>query len=100
MLNSYGKCSLCRYWLGFRSIAADIVNRDGDNLLAVKGNQERLHNMFLNDFSFAQLTHLDGDKFETEEVGKRGRKMVRSYYVVPFTEVFGDFFVDWEGLEN
>lgn len=83
-----------------RTIAADIVNREGDYLLAVKGNQERLHNMFLNKFSFAQLAHLDCDKFETEEVGKRGRKMVRSYYVVPFTEAFGDFSVDWKDLES
>ncbi|WP_269447619.1 ISAs1 family transposase [Aliivibrio salmonicida] len=55
---------------------------------------------YLNKFSFAQLAHLECDKFETEEVGKRGSKMVRSYYVVPFTEVFGDFSVDWKGLES
>lgn len=55
-----------------RAIAEDIRNRGDDYLLAVKGNQERLHNMFLKEFSFAKLAQLKCDKFETEELGSRG----------------------------
>ncbi|EOU2465003.1 ISAs1 family transposase, partial [Vibrio navarrensis] len=31
---------------------------------------------------------------------KRGRKVIRTYITVPFTQEFGDFAVDWKGLKT
>ncbi|MEH0691093.1 ISAs1 family transposase, partial [Vibrio cholerae] len=83
-----------------RSIAAEIVDRGGDYLLAVKDNQKALHALFQRHFSFSQLAEHKATSIETVESGQRGRTTTRMYTVVPFTEAFGDFAVDWKGLKS
>ncbi len=83
-----------------RSIAELIVDRKGNYLMSVKDNQANLHKVFTEHFSLAQLSQYGSDSFEQEEVGLRGRKILRNYIVVPFTDKFGDFASKWKGLKS
>lgn len=83
-----------------RAIAEDIVLRGGDYLMSVKDNQPRLHALFQSHFSFEKLAEYSSHAVEQEEAGKRGRKVIRTYITVPFTQEFGDFAVDWKGLKT
>ncbi|MDE1311754.1 ISAs1 family transposase [Vibrio aestuarianus] len=83
-----------------RSIAKEIVERGGDYLMSVKSNQARLHALFESKFAFDKLAEYAAQAVEQEEVGKRGRKMVRTYITVPFEQKYGDFAVDWKELKT
>ncbi|BEI22400.1 ISAs1 family transposase [Vibrio fluvialis] len=83
-----------------RSIAELIVGRKGDYLMSVKDNHPSLHKVFTDHFSLEQLNKYAGQAHEQEEIGQRGRKVLRSYIVIPFTEKFGDFATKWEGLKS
>ncbi|MGR5000241.1 ISAs1 family transposase [Vibrio celticus] len=83
-----------------RSIAELIVGRKGDYLMSVKDNQPSLHQVFTDNFSVEQLTSYAAESYDQEEVGQRGRKVLRSYVVVPFSDKFGDFAVKWKGLKS
>ncbi|WP_254413519.1 ISAs1 family transposase [Vibrio furnissii] len=83
-----------------RSIAKQITERGGDYLLAVKENQKALHALFQEHFPFSKMSEYEAQSIELEESGQRGRRTVRTYTVVPFTEEFGDFAVDWSELKS
>lgn len=83
-----------------RAIAELIVARKGDYLMSVKDNQPSLHKVFTKHFSLEQLSRYASDSFEQEEIGQRGRKILRSYIVVPFTDKFGDFASKWKDLKS
>lgn len=83
-----------------RSIAELIVGRKGDYLMSVKDNQPSLHKVFTDNFSLGQLSDYSEYAYEEEEVRQRGRKVLRSYIVIPFTEAFGDFSAKWKGLKS
>ncbi|EGU33602.1 putative transposase yncI [Vibrio scophthalmi LMG 19158] len=82
------------------SIAELIVDRKGDYVISVKDNQPSLHKVFTDNFSLGQLSDYSEYAYEEEEIGKRGRKVLRSYIVILFTEKFGDFTVKWKGLKS
>ncbi|WP_375320587.1 ISAs1 family transposase [Aliivibrio logei] len=83
-----------------RAIAELIVERKGDYLMSVKDNQPSLHKVFTEHFSLGQLCDYASDSFEEEEICLRGRKTLRSYIVVPFTDKYGDFASKWKGLKS
>ncbi|MGF1843526.1 hypothetical protein L4C39_10100 [Vibrio clamense] len=43
-----------------------------------------------------QSSHNASDSFEQEEIRQRGRKILKSYIVVPFTDKFGYFASKWK----
>ncbi|MEH0690926.1 ISAs1 family transposase, partial [Vibrio cholerae] len=59
-----------------------------------------LHALFQRHFSFSQLAEHKAKSIEMVESGQRGSTTTRMYTVVPFTEAFGDFAVDWKGLKS
>lgn len=61
------------------AVAKEIVERGGDYLMSVKSNQPSLHALFESKFAFDKLREYAAQSVEQEEVGKRGRKMVRTY---------------------
>ncbi|MFV8421677.1 ISAs1 family transposase [Vibrio parahaemolyticus] len=74
-------------------IATTITDKGGDYLLAVKGNQGKLHKAIQ-----AQLQpHID-DPVVCCEKG-RGRNEARAYAVLPATELTSEF-ADWPGLKT
>ena len=90
-----------------RAIAADIVKRGGDYILAVKGNQGRLHDEIRDQFDFA-LRQLAGPKLDsarwtaarTEESG-HDRTETRSVLVCHDLEWMSpDIRADWSGLAS
>ncbi len=83
-----------------RSIAELIVDREGDYVMSVKDNQPNHHKVFTDNFSLGQLSDYSEYAYEDEEVGQRGRKVLRSHIVIPFTEKVGDFAVKWKGLKS
>jgi predicted transposase YbfD/YdcC len=83
-----------------RSIAELIVDRKGDYVMSVKENQPSLHKVFTDNFSLGHLSDYSEYAYEEEEIGKRGRKVLRSYIVIPFTDKFGDFASKWKGLKS
>src|SRR5207245_10704423 len=78
-----------------RSIAAQIVDGQADYVLALKGNQDTLHQQVIdyvdeqldNDFADAQAR-----RHITKETG-HGREEIRTYLHMPVPE-------DWQGLEQ
>ncbi|MEZ9476217.1 hypothetical protein AB4172_13885 [Vibrio splendidus] len=65
----------------------------------VKDNQPSLHKVFTDNFPLGQLSDYSEYAYEKEEVRQRGRKVLKSYIVIPFTEEFGDFSANWKGLK-
>ena len=60
-----------------------IIDKGGDYLLAVKGNQGRLHGAFLNHFSFKQISEIGNnneDVYHTSDIG-HDREESRSHLV-------------------
>lgn len=68
--------------------------------MSVKSKQPRLHALFESNFSFDKLAQHSAHSVEQEEVGKRGRKILRTYITVPFSQEYGDFAVDWKALKT
>ena len=85
-----------------KEIAAKIVEKKGDYVLALKGNQENLHrdvkNLFLkaleNDFE-----GLEHQSCRTTDSG-HGREETRVYYVVEAPEDLVKRYPEWKGLKT
>lgn len=84
-----------------KSIADEIVKNGGEYVLAVKGNQQGLHDEICNFFDQAEAIDFDGIKHDmhTSFEKNRGRKEERSLYVtgeidwLPMKE-------EWEGIKS
>ena len=82
-----------------RNIADKIVKKEGDYLLAVKGNQPKLQAAFEKHFPLPKLSQYDGDRFETKEKA-HGRTEHRMYFVADIFEEFVDFSFEWPELKT
>lgn len=82
-----------------REIARKIVAKDADYLLAVKGNQGRLHDAFKNHFSIEKMNQWDGESFRTEE-NSHGRIEMRLHVVSDVFDEFVNHSFDWEGMKT
>ena len=63
-----------------RDIAKKIVDKGADYLLAVKGNQGKLHDAFENHFSMDKINNWEGETYRTE--GKSHGRMESRLYLV------------------
>ncbi len=78
-----------------RDIAKKIVDKGADYLLAVKGNQGKLHEAFENHFSVEKVNQWKCDTFRTEE--KSHVRMVTRLHIV--NDIFDEFVnlsFDWK----
>jgi predicted transposase YbfD/YdcC len=90
-----------------RAIAADIVERGGDYILAVKGNQGRLHDEIRDQFDFAlrQLAtaKLDPDRWSATRTRESGHDRTETRSVLVCHDLLWmspDIRADWQGLES
>ena len=82
-----------------RAIAKKIVSKEADYLLAVKGNQGKLHEAFLNHFDVMQVQNWSGDSYQTVEK-KHGRHETRFYIVSDLFDEFVNLSFDWPGMKT
>lgn len=82
-----------------REIAKQIVEKDADYLLAVKGNQERLEQAISQTFNSGMINDYDGDKYCIQEQG-HGRTETRLAMVSHDTGLLGDIAFDWPKLKT
>ena len=83
-------------------IAAKVLEKEADYILAVKGNQGRLHNAFESRLSLREIQKMNTDEldfYETTQVG-HGRKEVRQYLLFDPFEEFVDLEFEWPGLKK
>jgi predicted transposase YbfD/YdcC len=84
-----------------KAIAAQIVDQEADYLLALKGNQETLHDEVIeyidrhseNDFADVQVRRL------TTTDSAHGREEVRNYFHMPVPDTLSDLKL-WKGLNS
>ncbi len=83
-----------------RDIARKIVEQDANYLLAVKGNQPKLHEAFKTHFTASKILsdHFDS-AYETIEKN-RGRIERRIHVVSDIFDEFVNFSFDWKGLRT
>jgi predicted transposase YbfD/YdcC len=79
-------------------IAKKIVDKGGDYLLPVKGNQERLQKALNNLFSISRLEAKETETYTTSEKG-HGREETRHCMVADASEM-GDLAFEWTGLKK
>lgn len=79
-------------------IAKKIVDKGGDYLLPVKGNQERLQKALDSIFSINRLESAETETYTTAEKG-HGRKETR-HCMVANAEEIGDLAFEWAGLKT
>ena len=84
-----------------KAIAADIIDRGGDFVLALKGNQETLHNAVIDHVT----THMENDfadidvrRLTTTETA-HGREEIRNYFHMPVPSDLADKDL-WKGLRS
>lgn len=82
-----------------KNIAEKIKDKKADYLLAVKGNQGKLHDAFKENFPIKLFSDYDGDSFSTQEVS-HGRRETRLHIVSDVTPEFCDFEFEWKGLKK
>ncbi|WP_299735803.1 ISAs1 family transposase [uncultured Endozoicomonas sp.] len=82
-----------------RDIAKKIVDKGADYLLAVKGNQGKLHEAFENHFSIEKVNQWTGDLFRTEEKS-HGRMESRLHIVSDIFDEFVNLSFDWKGMKT
>lgn len=82
-----------------KEIAEKIKYKKADYLLAVKGNQGKLHDAFKENFPIKLFSNYDGDSFSTQEVS-HGRKETRLHVVSDVTPAFCDFEFEWKDLKK
>ena len=82
-----------------REIAKQIVNKDADYLLAVKGNQKKLEQAISQMFNSSMINDYDGDKYCIQEQG-HGRTETRLAMVSHDTDMLGDLTNDWANLKT
>ena len=80
-----------------RKIAEKIVEKEGDYLLAVKGNQGKLHAAFEQHFPLHKLQNWNGDVYTTTEKS-HGRTETRMHIVSEVFDEFVNFAFDWKKL--
>ena len=79
-------------------IAKKIVDKGGDYLLPVKGNQKRLQKALDSIFSIARLEAKETESYTTSEKG-HGREETRHCMVANASEI-GDLVFEWPGLKT
>jgi len=79
-------------------IAKKIVDKGGDYLLPVKGNQERLQTALDGIFSIGRLELPETEAYTTKEKG-HGREEIRMCMVTDADEI-GDLVFEWSGLKT
>jgi predicted transposase YbfD/YdcC len=79
-------------------IAKKIVDKSGDYLLPVKGNQERLQTALDDIFSIARLELPETEAYTTKEKS-HGREEIRMSMVADASEI-GDLVFEWPGLKT
>lgn len=72
-----------------KNIAEKIKDKKADYLLAVKGNQGKLHDAFKEYFPLKLFSDYDGDSFSTQEVS-HGRQEIQLHIVSDVTPAFCD----------
>ena len=82
-----------------RDIAKKIVDKGADYLLAVKGNQGKLHDAFENHFSMDKINNWEGETYRTEEKS-HGRMESRLYLVSDIFDEFVSLSFDWKGMKT
>ena len=82
-----------------RDIAEKIVDKGADYLLAVKGNQGKLHNAFKDHFSMEKINEWTGESYRTEEKS-HGRMESRFYLVSDVFDEFVNLSFDWKGMKS
>ena len=82
-----------------REIASKIVDKGADYLLAVKGNQGKLHEAFENHFSSEKINGWKGDSFKTTEKS-HGRLELRLHIVSDIFDEFVNLSFDWKGMKT
>ena len=80
-----------------RKIAEKIVAKEGDYLLAVKGNQGKLHAAFEQHFPLHKLQNWNGDVYTTTEKS-HGRTETRMHIVSEVFDEFVNLSFDWKQL--
>ena len=80
-----------------RKIAEKIVEKEGDYLLAVKGNQGKLNAAFEQHFPLHKLQNWNGDVYTTTEKS-HGRTETRMHIVSEVFDEFVNFAFDWKKL--
>jgi predicted transposase YbfD/YdcC len=85
-----------------KEIAAKIVEKKGDYVLALKGNQENLHHDVKNLFLKALENDFEGLKHQNCRTTDRGhgREATRVYYVVEVPEDLAKRYPEWKGLKT
>jgi len=84
-----------------KEIAAQIIEQGGDYVLALKGNQSKLHDEIVNYFEQAKeygTQDVDYQFFESEEKG-HGRKEKRKIYVTDSIDFLSQK-KNWKGLQS
>jgi predicted transposase YbfD/YdcC len=84
-----------------KAIAADIIERGGDYVLALKGNQGRLSEQAKQFFTQAQANQFAGIAYEYHETvdGDHGRVEVRRYWTVTVPPEITEA-AKWKGLQT
>ncbi len=85
-----------------KNIAEIIVNKKADYILALKGNQSKLHDEVENFFEQAIKfgdSGVEFNEYKFEEEGK-GRKEIRRVYVATEWDFLEDYKLDWKGLSS
>ena len=85
-----------------KTIAADIVERGGDYVLALKGNQGHLHHDVRQTFDYWQrhdFQGIDPSYHETVEKG-HGRLDIRRYRTLPLPAWMASEYAAWKGLKS
>ena len=87
-----------------RDIAEEIVEKEADYILAVKGNQENLEEAIKNTFDEAMKNDFEGVKYSTNKSTDKnhGRIEVRTCYVLPILYLLGAsaFKKKWKKLRS
>ncbi|VEA08847.1 Transposase [Salmonella enterica subsp. enterica serovar Sanjuan] len=82
-----------------KDIAEKIKDKKADYLLAVKGNQGKLHNAFKENFPIKLFSNYEGGSFSTQEIS-HGRQETRLNIISDVTPEFCDFEFEWRGLKK
>ena len=82
-----------------RDIASKIVDKGADYLLAVKGNQGKLHEAFEKHFSSEKINDWKGNSFKTTEKS-HGRLELRLHIVSDIFDEFVNLSFDWKGMKT
>jgi predicted transposase YbfD/YdcC len=85
-----------------KEIAAKIIDKDGDYVLALKGNQENLHNDVAKLFHEGLENDFESLKHQTHRTTNQGHGRIetRLYYVVEVPKELAERYEEWKGLKT